>query len=182
MDGSRRSTHGNAYFTGLGRSKRIVFFDTLIGTLAPDEIQAVLAHELGHFRLHHVALRITGSLAGALAGFAVLAWLARQAWFQPALGVADGGTHTLLLLFVLAAPVFLLPIGPFFAWLSRRQEYAADRFAAQHADPRRLASALVRLHRDNATTLTPDPLYTAFHASHPPPIARIERLLAARSG
>jgi len=180
MDGSRRSSHGNAYFTGIGRTKRIVFFDTLLDALAPDEVQAVLAHELGHFRLHHVAARIAGSLAGALAGFAVLAWLARQPWFQPALGVANGGPHTLLLLFALTAPVFLLPIGPLFAWLSRRHEYAADRYAARHVDARSLVNALVRLYRDNATTLTPDPVYTAFHASHPPALARIARLTAER--
>ncbi|HEX9707417.1 MAG TPA: M48 family metallopeptidase [Steroidobacteraceae bacterium] len=179
MDGSRRSSHGNAYFTGFGRTKRIVFFDTLLDTLAPDEIQAVLAHELGHFRLHHVALRIAGSLAAALAGFALLAWLARQSWFQPALGVPDGGPHTLLLLFVLAAPVFLLPVGPLFAWLSRRHEFAADRYAARHANARSLANALVSLYRENATTLTPDPFYTAFHASHPPALERIARLLPA---
>ncbi len=177
MDGSRRSTHGNAYFTGIGRTKRIVFFDTLLDALAPDEVEAVLAHELGHFRLHHVALRIAGSLAAAFAGFALLAWLGRQAWFQPALGVPEGGAHTLLLLFVLAAPVFLLPVGPLFSWLSRRNEYAADRYAALHADAHSLANALVRLYRDNATTLTPDRVYTAFHASHPPALARIARLL-----
>jgi STE24 endopeptidase len=180
MDGSRRSTHGNAYFTGIGRTKRIVFFDTLLDALAPDEVQAVLAHELGHFRLHHVALRIAGSLVTAFAGFALLAWLARQAWFQPALGVPDGGPHTLLLLFVLAAPVFLLPVAPLFAWISRCHEYAADRYAARHADARSLANALVRLYRDNATTLTPDRVYAAFHASHPPALARIARLQSAR--
>jgi STE24 endopeptidase len=179
MDGSRRSTHGNAYFTGIGRTKRIVFFDTLLDALAPNEVEAVLAHELGHFRLHHVTLRIAGSLAAAFAGFALLAWLGQQAWFQPALGVPDGGPHTLLLLFMLAAPVFLLPVGPLFSWLSRRHEYAADRYAAQHADARALASALVRLYRDNATTLTPDRVYAAFHASHPPALARIARLVAA---
>ncbi len=178
MDGSRRSTHGNAYFTGVGRTKRIVFFDTLLDTLAPDEVQAVLAHELGHFRLHHVAARIGGSLAGAFAGFAVLAWLALQSWFQPALGVANGGPHTLLLLFALAAPVFLLPVRPLLAWLSRRHEYAADRYAARHVDAHSLANALVRLYRDNAATLTPDPIYAAFHASHPPALARIARLSA----
>ncbi len=176
MDGSRRSAHGNAYFTGLGRAKRIVFFDTLLETLAPPEVQAVLAHELGHFRLRHVAWRIVGSLAAAFAGFALLAWLARQPWFQPALGVADGGPHTLLLLFALTAPIFLLPLGPLSAWLSRRNEYAADAYAARHADAHALADALVKLYRDNATTLTPDPLFTAFHASHPPAVARIARL------
>ncbi len=181
MDGSKRSSHGNAYFTGIGRTKRIVFFDTLLESLTPDEVQAVLAHELGHFRLHHVALRIAGSLAAAFAGFALLAWLGRQAWFQPALGVPNGGPHTLLLLFVLAAPVFLVPVGPLSAWLSRRHEFAADRYAARHADARSLASALVKLYRDNATTLTPDPVYTAFHASHPPALLRIARLTAAQA-
>ena len=182
MDGSKRSTHGNAYFTGFGRAKRIVFFDTLVDSLAIQELQAVLAHELGHFRLHHVALRLSGSLAASFAGFALLAWLARQAWFQPALGVPSGGPHTLLLLFVLAIPVFLLPLRPLFAWLSRRHEFAADRYASTHADARALADALVKLYRDNATTLTPDPLYTAFHASHPPALARIARLAPERVG
>lgn len=178
MDGSRRSTHGNAYFTGLGRAKRIVFFDTLLEALAPAEVQAVLAHELGHFRLRHVAWRIAASLVFSLLGFAVLAWLTRQPWFQPALGVATGGPHTLLLLFVLAGPVFLLPLGPLAAWWSRRHEFAADEYAARHADASALADALVKLYRDNASTLTPDPLYTAFHASHPPAVARISRLTA----
>jgi len=176
MDGSRRSTHGNAYFTGLGRSKRIVFFDTLLEALAIDEVQAVLAHELGHFRLRHVAWRIALSLAASFAGFALLAWLASRPWFQPALGVAQGGFHTLLLLFMLAVPVFLLPIGPLAAWISRRHEFAADAFAARHADAAALGRALVKLHRDNATTLTPDRLYTVFHASHPPALDRIGRL------
>lgn len=176
MDGSRRSAHGNAYFTGLGRAKRIVFFDTLLDTLAPSEVQAVLAHELGHFRLRHVAWRIVASLVASFAGFAVLAWLAGEPWFQPALGVADGGPHTLLLLFALTTPVFLLPLGPVSAWISRRHEYAADEYATRHADAQALADALVKLYRDNATTLTPDPVYTAFHASHPPALARIARL------
>jgi STE24 endopeptidase len=182
MDGSRRSAHGNAYFTGLGKTKRIVFFDTLLDSLERGEVEAVLAHELGHFRLRHVAWRIVWSLAASFAGFALLAWLAGEPWFQPALGVADGGAHTLFLLFVLAAPVFLLPVGPLAAWLSRRHEYAADAFASQHADAAALASALVKLYRDNATTLTPDPLYTAFHASHPPAIDRISRLEARTAG
>jgi STE24 endopeptidase len=180
MDGSRRSTHGNAYFTGFGRTKRIVLFDTLLDSLAVEEIAAVLAHELGHFRLRHVALRLAASLAAALVGFALLAWLARQSWFQPALGVTGGGPHTLLLLFALAAPVFLLPLRPLSAWLSRRHEYAADRYAARQASAAALADALVKLHRDNAATLTPDPLYTAFHASHPPVLARIARLAPER--
>jgi len=181
MDGSRRSTHGNAYFTGLGRHKRIVFFDTLVDTLAVDELQAVLAHELGHFRLRHVTLRLAISLAAAFAGFALLAWLGNKPWFQPSLGVPAGGAHTLLVLFVLAAPVFLFPLRPLSSWLSRRHEFAADRFAAQHADAGALAGALVKLYRDNATTLTPDPLYSAFHASHPPALARIARLAPERT-
>ena len=176
MDGSRRSTHGNAYFTGLGRAKRIVFFDTLLQSLAPPEVQAVLAHELGHYRLKHVAWRMAWSLAAAFAGFAALAWLAGQPWFQPALGVTRGGTHTLLLQFVLAAPVFLLPVGPLAAGLSRRHEFQADDYAARHTNAGALADALVKLYRDNATTLTPDRLYAAFHASHPPALARIARL------
>jgi STE24 endopeptidase len=176
MDGSRRSSHGNAYFTGLGRAKRIVFFDTLLQSLAPPEVQAVLAHELGHYRLRHVAWRIAWSLAAAFAGFGALAWLAGQAWFQPALGVTGGGTHTLFLLFALIAPVFLMPVAPLAAWLSRRHEFAADAYAAHHADACALADALVKLYRDNATTLTPDPVYAAFYASHPPALARIARL------
>jgi len=136
----------------------------------------VLAHELGHFRLRHVAWRIVWSLAAALGGFAALAWLAGQPWFQPALGVTAGGTHTLFLLFALVAPVFLLPMQPLGAWLSRRHEFQADAYAAHHADAAALADALVKLYRDNATTLTPDRLYTAFHASHPPALDRIARL------
>jgi len=182
MDGSRRSAHGNAYFTGIGKTKRIVFFDTLLDALAPGEVEAVLAHELGHFRLRHVAWRIGWSLVFSFAGFALLAWLAGQPWFQPALGVAGAGAHTLFLLFALAAPVCMLPAAPLGAWLSRRHEYAADEYAARHADAAALAAALVKLYRDNATTLTPDALYTAFHASHPPAVDRIGRLTARASG
>jgi STE24 endopeptidase len=182
MDGSRRSTHGNAYFTGVGRSKRIVFFDTLLETLGPAEVQAVLAHELGHFRLRHVTLRIALSLALALGGFALMGWLASQPWFQPSLGVAAGGPHTFLLLCALAAPAFAWPLRPLLAALSRRHEFAADRYAARHADARALADALVTLHRENAATLTPDPIYAAFHASHPPALARIAKLAPGSSG
>jgi STE24 endopeptidase len=182
MDGSRRSAHGNAYFTGLGRNKRIVFFDTLLEALERSEVEAVLAHELGHFRLRHVAWRIVWSLVASFAGFALLAWLAGEQWFQTSLGVAHGGPHTLLLLFILTAPVFLLPAGPLAAWWSRRHEYAADAYAAMHSNAAALSSALVKLYRDNATTLTPDPVYTAFHATHPPAIDRIGRLEARSSG
>jgi STE24 endopeptidase len=180
MDGSRRSAHGNAYFTGFGRNKRIVFFDTLIASLAQPEVEAVLAHELGHYRLRHVALRLGVSLAVGFAGFALVAWLGREPWFQPALGVADGGPHTLLLLFAVVAPAFGFWLRPLSALVSRRHEYAADRFAARHADAAALADALVKLCRDNASTLTPDRLYTAFHASHPPALARIARLAPGR--
>jgi STE24 endopeptidase len=180
MDGSRRSTHGNAYFTGFGRNKRIVFFDTLLAALGQPEVEAVLAHELGHYRLRHVALRLCASLVAGFAGFALLAWLGREPWFQPALGVADGGPHTLLLLFAVAAPAFGFWLQPLSALVSRRHEYAADLFAARHADAAALADALVKLYRDNASTLTPDRLYTAFHASHPPVLARIARLAPGR--
>ena len=180
MDGSRRSTHGNAYFTGFGNNKRIVFFDTLIASLAPAEIEAVLAHELGHYRLRHVAWRLGVSLAAGAGGFAVLAWLGREPWFQPALGVPDGGPHTLLLLFAVVAPAFAFWLNPLSALVSRRHEYAADRYAARHADAAALADALVKLYRDNASTLTPDRMYTAFHASHPPALARIARLAPGR--
>jgi STE24 endopeptidase len=180
MDGSRRTTHGNAYFTGFGRNKRIVFFDTLLSALAPAEVEAVLAHELGHYRLRHVALRLATSLCAGFAGFALIAWLGRGAWFQAALGVPHGGPHTLLLLCAVVAPAFLFWLRPLSAHLSRRHEYAADRFAARHADAAALADALVKLYRDNAATLTPDRLYTAFHASHPPALARIARLAPGR--
>lgn len=181
MDGSRRSAHGNAYFTGFGRSKRIVLFDTLLASLAPAEVLAVLAHELGHFRLRHVAWRLVRSLAAALAGFALLAWLGHEPWFQPALGVPGNAPHTLLLLFALVAPTLLWPVGPLAAWLSRRHEYAADLYAARQADAAALSQALIKLHRDNATTLTPDPWYTAFHATHPPVLARIAKLASSHA-
>jgi len=180
MDGSRRSSHGNAYFTGFGRTKRIVLFDTLLTSLVVPEVEAVLAHELGHFRLRHVALRLAWTLAASFTGFAFLAWIAGEGWFQPALGVGAGGPHTLILLFTLAVPVFLFPLRPLTAWLSRRHEFAADRFAACHSSAAALADALVKLHRDNAVTLTPDRVYTAFYASHPPAVARIAKLVPER--
>lgn len=176
MDGSRRSTHGNAYFTGVGRNKRIVFFDTLIARLQPAEIEAVLAHELGHFRLHHVRQRLIVSLLTAFAGFAVLGKLAASEAFYTALGVAQPSNHAALLLFMMAAPLatyFLTPLG---AWWSRQHEFAADAFASLYAAPGDLIDALVKLYRDNATTLTPDPLYAAFYFSHPPALVRIEKL------
>ena len=181
IDGSRRSAHGNAYFTGIGRHKRIVFFDTLLQQLASAEIEAVLAHELGHFRLHHVRQRLLVSFASMLAGFALLGWLAGKAGFYLALGVPTPSSHAALLLFALAGPVALFFTTPLSSLWSRRHEFAADRFAAQHASAQELASALVKLYRDNASTLTPDPLYTAFYYSHPPALERIARLMESTS-
>ena len=178
MDGSRRSAHGNAYFTGLGREKRIVFFDTLLSSLGPAQIESVLAHELAHFKLRHIPQRLVASAALSFAGFALLGWLSRQEWFYTALGVPVASDAAALLLFMLALPAFTWVVSPALAAWSRRHEYEADAFAAQHADARSLAEALVTLYKDNATTLTPDPLYSAFHDSHPPPAARIERLRA----
>ena len=176
MDGSRRSAHGNAYFTGIGRNKRIVFFDTLLARIDVDEIEAVLAHELGHFRLHHVRQRLGVSAVSLLAGLALLGWLARQPGFYTALGVPAGSPATALLLFVLIVPVFAFFATPLESWWSRRQERAADDFAIEYTDAGKLAGALVKLYRDNAATLTPDPVHSAFYDSHPPALERISRL------
>ena len=178
VDGSRRSAHGNAYFTGIGRHKRIVFFDTLLKQLGSLEIEAVLAHELGHFRLRHVRQRLIVSFVTMLVGFALLGWLAGKPGFYRALGVPTPSTHAALILFALAVPVALFFTTPLSSLWSRRHEFAADRFASQHASAQELASALVKLYRENASTLTPDPLYTAFYYSHPPALARIARLTA----
>jgi STE24 endopeptidase len=180
MDGSRRSAHGNAYFTGLGKAKRIVFFDTLIERLAPSEIEAVLAHELGHFKLKHITKRLAMMFAGSLLFFFALGWLATQVWFYQGLGVApllDEHNHGLaLVLFILVLPVVTFPLAPLVSRLSRKHEFEADAFAAQHTRAEDLSSALVKLYEDNASTLTPDPLYSAFYDSHPPAAMRIERL------
>jgi len=176
MDGSRRSSHGNAYFTGLGREKRIVFFDTLLTSLNAAQVESVLAHELAHFKLRHIPQRLLVGAAMSLAGFALLGWLSRQEWFYTALGVPNASDAAALLLFMLVVPAFTWVVSPALTAWSRRHEYEADAFAAQHSDARSLAEALVTLYKDNATTLTPDPLYSAFHDSHPPPAARIERL------
>jgi STE24 endopeptidase len=181
MDGSRRSSHGNAYFTGLGREKRIVFFDTLLTSLNAAQVESVLAHELAHFKLRHIPQRLVVGAAMSLAGFALLGWLSRQEWFYTALGVPVASDAAALLLFMLVVPAFTWVVSPALAAWSRRHEYEADAFAAQHSDARSLAEALVTLYKDNATTLTPDPLYSAFHDSHPPPAARIERLRALGS-
>ncbi|HEX4266618.1 MAG TPA: M48 family metallopeptidase [Steroidobacteraceae bacterium] len=178
VDGSRRSAHGNAYFTGIGRHKRIVFFDTLLKQLGSLEIEAVLAHELGHFRLRHVRQRLIVSFVTMLVGFALLGWLAGKIGFYQALGVPTPSTHAALILFALAVPVAVFFTTPLSSLWSRRHEFAADHFASQHASAQELASALVKLYRENASTLTPDPLYTAFYYSHPPALARIARLNA----
>jgi STE24 endopeptidase len=176
MDGSRRSSHGNAYFTGFGRHKRIVLYDTLLERLVPGEVEAVLAHELGHFRLHHIRQRLALGFGGALVGFAVLGRAALEPSFYAALGVPQPSPHAALALFALVVPVFTFLAAPLGSWWSRRHEYQADRFACAHADGALLASALVKLYRDNASTLTPDPLYSAWHDSHPPALARIAAL------
>ncbi len=183
MDGSRRSVHGNAYFTGVGRSKRIVFFDTLLERLQIAEVEAVLAHELGHFRLHHVRWRLLLSLAFGLGGLALLGFLTQWPDFYRAFDIASPSPHAALLLFVFVLPVFTYFTTPIGAWWSRKHEFEADEFAAQFADARQLADALVKLYRDNATTLTPDRLHSAFYDSHPPALVRISRLqqLAART-
>lgn len=182
MDGSRRSAHGNAYFTGFGKARRIVFFDTLLARLEPQEVEAVLAHELGHFRKKHILRRMWLQAALSLACFALLGWLSGQVWFYQGLGIAisplqsQAPAGVALLLFFLALPVFALPLRPLMAWLSRRDEFEADAFAAGHADGRALVSALTKIYEDNAATLTPDPLHSAFHDSHPPAIQRIGRI------
>jgi len=183
MDGSRRSAHGNAYFTGFGKARRIVFFDTLLARLNPDEIEAVLAHELGHFAKRHIIKRIALSFGAALLFFAVLGWLAQQPWFYEGLGVLprlDGRNDAMaLLLFFLAIPVFTFMLTPVASWYSRRDEFEADRYAATQSSPDRLVSALVKLYDDNAATLTPDPVHSAFYDSHPPAAVRIRHLTQA---
>ncbi|MBB5019431.1 STE24 endopeptidase [Chitinivorax tropicus] len=178
MDGSKRSAHGNAYFTGFGKSKRIVFFDTLLTQLEPAEIEAVLAHELGHFKHRHIIKRIVWSFFSSLAMFYVLGVLMQQPWFYQGLGVASQGTALALLLFFIAAPVFLFPLTPLGSLYSRKHEFEADRYAAAQADAKDLISALVKMYRDNASTLTPDPLHSTFYDSHPPASIRIAHLQA----
>jgi STE24 endopeptidase len=182
MDGSRRSAHGNAYFTGLGAAKRVVFFDTLLATLSPGEVEAVLAHELGHFKRRHVLKRMAAMFALSLAGLALLGWLASRSWFYAALGVqpnlAAPNDALALLLFALALPVFGFFVSPLAALLSRRHEFEADAYACAQASGADLASALIKLHQDNASTLTPDPLYVRFYYSHPPAGERLAALSA----
>jgi len=176
MDGSTRSGHGNAYFTGFGKNKRVVFFDTLLEKLNADEIEAVLAHELGHFKHQHVIKRIAMMFGLSLVGLALLGYLIKQEWFFTGLGVAQASNHMALLLFVLVSPVFMFILRPVLAAYSRTNEFEADHYAAQQSRPAFLIDALVKLYRDNASTLTPDPLHSAFYDSHPPASLRIAKL------
>ena len=176
MDGSKRSSHGNAYFTGFGAAKRIVFFDTLIELLDPHEIDAVLAHELGHYKHGHITKRILMLAGMSLAFLWLLSLLISAPWFYLGLGVSTPGTAIALILFMLALPVFTFPLAPLTSILSRKHEYEADAYAAQQTRAADLISALVKLYRDNAATLTPDPLHSLFHDSHPPASARIAHL------
>jgi STE24 endopeptidase len=182
MDGSRRSAHANAYFTGLGAAKRVVFFDTLLQRLTPGEVEAVLAHELGHFRHRHVLQRMVGIFGFSLLGLALLGWLAGQSGFYAGLGVAPNlaapNDALALLLFMLALPPFTFFVAPLMAQVSRRHEFQADAYACAQADGRDLARALLKLHEDNASTLTPDPIYVRFYYSHPPASERLAALPA----
>jgi STE24 endopeptidase len=182
MDGSKRSAHGNAYFSGFGGAKRIVFFDTLLARLGPKEIEAVLAHELGHFKLKHIVKRIVVMFAISLGFLALLGYLKTQVWFYTGLGVDPlllGNNDAMaLILFMLTLPVFTFLLSPIASLSSRKHEFEADAFAAQHTDAQDLVSALVKLYEDNASTLTPDPVHSAFYDSHPPASLRIHHLLA----
>ena len=176
MDGSRRSAHGNAYMTGFGANKRIVFFDTLVDALKEDEIEAVLAHELGHYKLRHVQKKLFAAAVMSAVGWAILGWLSAAPWFYAGLGVAVPSPHMALLLFLMVGPVFAVFLRPALSALSRKFEFEADDFARKFSDARALMSSLVKLYRDNANTLTPDPVYSAFYHSHPPPALRIRNL------
>ncbi len=176
MDGSKRSGHGNAYFTGLGNNKRIVFFDTLVESLDEEELEAVLAHELGHFKRKHVIKMLCASSLTSLIGLAVLGWLINQQWFYTGLGVQQASNAAALLLFMLVSPVFTFFLQPISAYFQRKFEFEADDFAANNAKATKMISGLVKLYEENASTLTPDPLYSAFHYSHPPAAIRIAHL------
>jgi STE24 endopeptidase len=176
MDGSKRSSHGNAYFTGIGKNKRIVFFDTLLEGMDDQEVEAILAHELGHFHHKHIRKHMINSFAITLAGLALLGYLINQPWFFHGLGVNTMSNHTALILFTLTMPVFSFFIAPISNYLSRKHEFEADAFAAKHTNADDLVSSLVKLYRDNAATLTPDKIYSAFHDSHPSASIRIAHL------
>jgi STE24 endopeptidase len=183
MDGSKRSAHANAYFTGFGAAKRVVFYDTLLSKLSPGEVDAVLAHELGHFKHRHIIKRIAAMFALSLAGFALLGWLSTQAWFYTGLGVRpnlDGPNDALaLLLFLLVVPVFSFFISPLAALLSRKHEFEADAYAVAQTSGKDLSTALLKLYEDNASTLTPDPVFVKFYYSHPPASERLARMAGA---
>jgi len=179
MDGSKRSSHGNAFFAGFGAAKRIVLFDTLVERLAPPEVEAVLAHELGHYRLHHIVKNLVLSAALSFAGLWLLGQLIDKPWFYEGLGVATPGTAAALALFLLVIPELLFFLDPVASRFSRKHEFEADAYAIAHADRAELEQALVKLYRDNAATLTPDPLHSAFYDSHPPAAVRIARLKEA---
>jgi STE24 endopeptidase len=179
IDGSRRSSHGNAYFAGFGKNKRIVFFDTLLKSLNNDELEAVLAHELGHFKHKHIIKSMAISMVASLLGLWLLAWLMDQSWFYTALGVSQMSDYMALLLFSITLPVFTFLLHPLMSLLSRKNEFEADRFAAQQSNAQYLIHALVSMYKENASTVTPDPLYSAFYDSHPPAPVRIAHLAAA---
>jgi len=176
MDGSKRSSHGNAYFTGIGRNKRIVFFDTLLKGMEDEEIEAILAHELGHFHHKHVRQRIVSSFIFSFVSLALLGYLIKQGWFFHGLGISEPSAHTALVLFSLTLPVFSFFITPIRNLISRKHEFQADAFAANHTDANDLISSLTKLYRENSSTLSPDKYYSAFHDSHPSAILRIARL------
>jgi len=176
MDGSRRSAHGNAYFSGIGNKKQIVFFDTLMKQLEPDEIEAVLAHELGHFRMHHIRKRLISMGAISLASLAILGWLINQNWFYTGLGVSTPSTYMALMLFMIMAPVIGFFMTPLMSMLSRKHEFEADAYASKQRNADLLIKALVKMYEENASTLTPDPVYSSFYDSHPPAPVRIEHL------
>jgi STE24 endopeptidase len=179
VDGSRRSAHSNAYFTGLGKSKRVVFFDTLLDTLSADEIVAVLAHELGHFKRRHIIKRIGMFFLISLLALALLGELMQQDWFYQGLGMTTQSNHAALMLFMMVGPVFMFFIHPISSWFSRKHEFEADDYAKENADAKDLITALLKLYRDNANTLTPDPIHSAFYDSHPPASIRIKHLQSA---
>ncbi|MFZ3118231.1 MAG: M48 family metallopeptidase [Variovorax sp.] len=183
MDGSRRSAHANAYFTGFGASKRVVFYDTLLRQLSAGEVEAVLAHELGHFKRRHIVKRMAAMFALSLAGFALLGWVSGQSWFYAGLGVQPNmgapNDALALLLFMLSVPVFTFFVAPLPAWLSRQHEFEADAYAVAQTSGTDLAAALLKLYQDNASTLTPDPLFVQFYYSHPPASERLARMAAA---
>ena len=176
MDGSKRSSHGNAYFTGIGKNKRIVFFDTLLKGMEDKEIEAILAHELGHFHHKHNRQRIFSSLIFFFISFALLGYLINQTWFYNGLGISEPSSHTALILFSFALPVFSFFITPLSNLISRKHEFQADAFAANHTDANDLISSLIKLYKENSSSLSPDKYYSAFHDSHPSAVLRIERL------